>query len=96
MNKSDKWRVTVGCDLLWRFWDGEFVVFNTGSGDTHVLDAFSGEVLKSIQQQPASAAEIAICLADSLALTLEEVPLERITEVLTEFHTLGLIEPVPE
>ena len=58
--------------------------------------AFSGEVLKSIQQQPASAAEIAICLADSLALTLEEVPLERITEVLTEFHTLGLIEPVPE
>ena len=94
MNELNKWRVTVGCDLLWHFWDGEFVVFNTGSGDTHVLDVFSGEVLRSIQQQPASAAEIATCLADTLTLTAEEVPLGRITDVLAEFHILGLIEPL--
>jgi len=82
VNELNKWRVTAGWDLLWQFWDGEFVVFNTGSGDTHVLDVFSGEVLRSIEQQPASAAEIATYLADTITLTVEEVPLGRITDVL--------------
>jgi PqqD family protein of HPr-rel-A system len=88
--------VTTGCDLLWRFWDGEYVVFNTGSGDTHVLDAFSGEVLKSLQQCPATASEIAGRLGNAFAFKVEDVPAERLDQVLAEFHTLGLIESVEQ
>lgn len=94
--QSWRWRVTTGCELLWRFWGEEYVVFNTGSGDTHVLDAFSGEVLKGLQQCPATASEIAIRLVNTWAVTVEDVPVERLEPVLAEFHALGLIEPVQQ
>jgi PqqD family protein of HPr-rel-A system len=69
-------------------------VFNTGSGDTHLLDAFSGEALRILQQSPLHASELTVQVAATLGLEAEHVSLSRIDALLCTFYALGLIEPV--
>jgi PqqD family protein of HPr-rel-A system len=69
-------------------------VFNTGSGDTHLLDSLSGEVLRILQQFPLSASELTVRVATTLGLEVEHVSLSRIDDLLAQFSALGLIESV--
>ena len=70
-----------GCEILWRVWDEEFVVYNTGSGDTHLLDRFTGEVLLTLSESPATLTQLTerVCLK----MDLDPQP-----EVSSYLHTL--------
>ena len=42
---------TIGkAELTWRCWDGDYVVFNSLSGHTHVLDLTTGRVLIAVAE----------------------------------------------
>jgi len=75
--------------LLWKSWDGEFVVYNSGSGDTHLLDPLTAEVLKNIQQGPIAPAELAAKLFVSDNESLDAY----LSAVLRKLEELELIEP---
>lgn len=59
MSCSVIWRLAPGQRLLHRCWDGECVIYNDLSGDTHLLDDFTFELLRLLQAAPQSAPALA-------------------------------------
>jgi PqqD family protein of HPr-rel-A system len=84
-----------GVSLAWREWDlEEVVVYNRGSGATHLLDAFSAAALRLIAERPHSAHELAHELTVQSGAA-EQVVRARLFEVLETLRHLGLAEPAP-
>ena len=77
-----------------RNWDGEYVVYNPLSGNTHLLDIVTGEVLKIIATEPTRARAIYRRIADFLDLPADggNVP-RHVDDILHVLDDLGLIEP---
>jgi PqqD family protein of HPr-rel-A system len=88
---SYRWSVPPESDLQWRFWDGRAVVFDTPSANTHILDAFSAELLLLLRH-PASAEDLAAGLSATLQVDKSEI-LSRVESVLPVLAEAGLIEP---
>ncbi|MFQ6017088.1 MAG: HPr-rel-A system PqqD family peptide chaperone [Kiloniellaceae bacterium] len=86
------WRLPAGAELLWRFWDDEVIVYNTASGQTHLLDALSGATLKELEDCPRTIAELAGRLADRFDLDPDALS-ERLPDICAQFDKLGLAEP---
>ena len=49
--------------LVWREWDGEFLVYSAASGQTHNLNFLAGEALRSLEAEPGSVSEVVCRLA---------------------------------
>ena len=62
MNSSVIWRLAPGQRLLHRCWDGECVIYNDLSGDTHLLDEFTFELLRLLQAVPQTGSSLAASL----------------------------------
>lgn len=88
------YRIFRNCRFSWKRWDNEFVVYNPLSGDTHLLDRFSGEILKSLQDMPKSQLDLAFSLSKEIGTNADEVLTKRIGELLLKFSELNLIEPL--
>lgn len=73
------WRLTPGQALRRREWQGEYVLYNDISGDTHLLGADAIDLLLALQQ--ASAPDSALVEGDDASL-------------LAQLQALSLIEPV--
>jgi PqqD family protein of HPr-rel-A system len=68
------------------------VVYNRGSGGTHLLDAFSAAALRLIAEQPRSLEALARELAVQSGAA-EDAVRARLGEVLDALRNLGLAEP---
>jgi len=78
--------------LRFRCWDDEFIVYNSLSGDTHLLGSTAAQILLKLQQAPS----YATCLSESLA-TLPHTEMDdefviQIEHILVDLDTLALIE----
>ncbi|MFQ5774661.1 MAG: HPr-rel-A system PqqD family peptide chaperone [Kiloniellaceae bacterium] len=93
-NRPNKglWKARSDGGLSYRCWDGEYVVFNPASGNTHLLDIASGEVLMVLLSEPAGNDRIAERLADFLEVGNDESLKTAVREILDELEELGLIE----
>lgn len=75
------WRLKPGQALLRYGWDGEYVLYNDLSGDTHLLTAAACVLLDCLRGAPAShavlaqACEVEADTAESLLLDLEQLSL---------------------
>ena len=51
-------------DLLWFEWEGEgiFSLYDRGTGETHILDMGSAEVLRALCRRPADWPRLTACL----------------------------------
>ena len=92
---AEVWRLPAGVSLLWQSWDeDEVIVFNSASGQTHLLDAFSAAVLRRIEAAPTTIPDLQRYFATDLALD-ESVLSDRLSAVCERFDQLGLAEPDP-
>jgi PqqD family protein of HPr-rel-A system len=91
-----RWKVQGSPGLCWRAWDEEHVVFHPASGDTHLLNAFTAEVLHAIEECPASGEELTQLFSPACDTEDESALRQQISNVLARFHELGLIEPAHE
>jgi PqqD family protein of HPr-rel-A system len=87
-----QWRVPLGARLLRKSWGDEVVVFNTASGQTHVVDALSAAVLDALEAAPSSAGALADRFSARFGLELRACA-ERIEAVCRRFDELGLVAP---
>jgi PqqD family protein of HPr-rel-A system len=80
--------------IVWREWDGEFVVRNERSGSTHMLGPLAGAVLQVLLAADGalSNAEIDSELGDQAAAPDVTERCAAIDAVLSEFRRLGLAE----
>jgi PqqD family protein of HPr-rel-A system len=79
--------------LLSRAWEGEMVVYNDHSGETHHLDALAGEVFESLREVPGSAYELTERIAASIGLEASKDLGDTVAEILHRFEVHGLAEP---
>ena len=89
------WRVTPNFDLCWREWDGECIVYHTGTADTHYIDAVGAIILKYLEQGDASANDVVGHLGPYF-LDTEEISGQDLEKTfvrhLQGYRTLGLSE----
>ncbi len=91
-----RWRVISSYPLAWRTWDDEeYVVYHPGSGDTHVLNAMSAELLRRMEDASTTRAELVSHCVEVLGIEPDEEFARQIDHLLNELNDLGLIEPAP-
>lgn len=97
-----RWRAVAADALAWREWDGEFVVFNALTGDTHLLDVLGIAALWALQEMPPGASTDALqahLLADwadeSISLADPATVAARLPATLSALRQLGLIDALP-
>ncbi len=93
---APRWRRVPRDAIVWREWDGEFVVRNERSGSSHLLGPLAATVLQILldADDTLSVADIAARLGDPQAVAADPDWCAAIDEVLAEFHRLDLAEPV--
>ena len=84
------WRLAPGQRLQYRCWDGECVLYNDLSGDTHLLDEFALALLEQLKAEPQAAAQLAT--AFELDAHDQDAALQT---VLDDLAALFLIEALP-
>ena len=78
--------------FLFQHWDGESVVYNNMSGETHLLEQNSAELLSSIQEQPLSYQSLLNRLtAASSDISCEEIA-NYLDNTLAHFQELNLVD----
>ena len=91
MSTAISWRLTPGQQLRRRQWDGECVLYNDLSGDTHLLGADALELLLALLAGPADAGALARGL---LAAGLEADGVAGVDALLADLEGLALVEAV--
>ena len=86
------WRVPEGAHYLWQEWNDEFIVFNNLSSHSHLLDAFSAQVLKALEPHPRDIESLARGLGERFDLETENLE-SRVALIVERFDALGLVEP---
>lgn len=87
------WKVTGGGQLQWRFWQGDYVVFNPLSGNTHLLDIVAGKVLMAVLADQVATDVLSEQISTFLEVEPDAKLLAHVTSVLEKLDELGLIEP---
>ena len=76
-----------------RCWEGDYVVYNPLSGNTHIFDIVTGEILKQIMAGDVPTEKLYRHIAEFLDLPNDARVAENVGEILTSLDELGLIEP---
>ena len=96
MTSSPTWRLASGQSLQYRCWDGECVLYNDLSGDTHLLDELALALLEELQAGPRCTAR----LAAAFELAPDAAPeggdgVALLATLLDDLAALQLVETVP-
>jgi len=75
-----------------RIWDGDYVVFNPLSGNTHILDIVSGEVLAALFDGERDSRQLHGHIAAFLDVPHDMTLAARVDRVLEVLDDLGLVE----
>lgn len=87
------WRVAHDQKILWRFWEGDYVIYSALSGGTHMLDITSGKVLTRIMDRPSTIYDIRLEIADYLEVANDTELTNAVDNILKRLEDIGLIEP---
>ncbi len=87
-----QWRVISGSDLHFRIWEDEYVVYDSLSGDTHLLGSIAAQILLRLQQEPSSATALSASLASLVHAESDDELVFQIENILADLDSLALIE----
>lgn len=87
------WKIAPATSLHFKHWDEELVVFNSISGNTHLLGSDATYVLLKLQQAPANIAMLIEHLSIELQTDANEAFKKQIEQVVSQLCNLDLIEP---
>lgn len=80
--------------LLWEVWEDEHFVLNPRSGETHVLNALAGEILRALAERPHPVSELAERFGGDLAEESVAGKEQIVFALISQLDRLGLIEPM--
>ncbi|TQV83666.1 HPr-rel-A system PqqD family peptide chaperone [Denitrobaculum tricleocarpae] len=90
---SHLWYVPESGSLVWRSFDSYSLLYNERSGNTHVLDPLSREILDLLQESPRDERALLQELTSLVGDDDPEALREAIGEALVAFDSAGLIFP---
>ena len=90
-----QWRIIGGDALEFRRWDAdEVVVYNSLSGDTHLLDSSTAEILLMLRHEVLDMLSLARLLARKWRCEPTTDFLDELEMTLSDMHALSLVERV--
>ena len=89
------WRVPDSDDLVWAHWDADSSLYHRGTGETHLLDAFSSEVVQALCDGPLTLAQLSRLLADRCDTEDDPAWRQKIARILGQLRALHIIEKHP-
>ncbi|RMF08805.1 MAG: HPr-rel-A system PqqD family peptide chaperone [Alphaproteobacteria bacterium] len=90
------WSAPAACDFCMDEFDTVTVLFDPRSGDTHLLDVLSREVLDLIADQPRTTGDLARALGDLMPTTAYDEIAARVDDIVDHLDRMGLIYPSRE
>ena len=88
-----KWQIISSDQALYfHSWDNEYVVYNSLSGDTHLLNLTASRVLLKLQQSPTDAITLTKLIASTDQSESNAEKELQIEHLLAELSTFNLIE----
>ena len=88
----DRWRIVPDFVLYWRLWEDQYIVYNSGSGHTHVLDPLTAFLIQQITKHDCGTAELIQQLRALLDIEVKEESDQKLRQTLLRLEQLGLIE----
>jgi PqqD family protein of HPr-rel-A system len=97
MRGESLWRTPAPDAVVWREWEGEMVVYNHLTGNTHHLNALGGMVLSSLLRHPGGIALSALvhAIADDVGMAPDPELRSGVERALSELAELRLASPRP-
>lgn len=89
-----RWRLSPLVSLHLRQWGDEWAVFDTGSGQTHLVDTLTAMALIVLESGPSSREDIEHHVARTFDLAEPSDVSSRLDEIITSLCQLGLTEAV--
>ena len=90
--ESTRWLAIPEITLYWYSWDNEFIVYNSASGDAHLLDQVSAETLKVLERESANLSKLVDMVSASLKIKPDGKLTVYLEKLLSQLAKLGLIE----
>ncbi len=86
------WHLNELASLHWRCWDGEWVVFDVGSGQTHQMDTLTAATLLTVEACAGDIDRLVSQIANHLAVPDDHELSNAVQGVLERLAATGLIE----
>lgn len=82
--------------LLWQYWDGDYIVYQISSGETHLFNETTALMLERLGQGPASLADVRQWIVETLSITEGGLSIHQLAAAAGRLDELGLVEWVDE
>jgi len=89
-----RWRTPPSVVFHWKRLEDQYVVYNSGSGHTHVLDPVAALLVQQLTERCCDTAELVQRIAALLNLEATEEFSSELQQTLSELDELGMIEPL--
>jgi len=87
------WRIVPNATLYWQTWDDDCIVFNSASGQTHLLDPLPALLLRQVDEGCSDRESLLTGTAKLLNIELTAELLGLLDQALKQLDDAGLIEP---
>ena len=81
--------------MIWKDWGDESVVFDSRSGETHLLDLPTREALRCFELEAHDHPGLSKALAARLEIDVDAELEHYVTQLITRLDSLGLIDLAP-
>jgi len=88
------WSINSDCQLYWRHWEDDYILFNAASSQTHYLNNLGADILHFLQAHPLTDQELNQKISEKYDLELDDDTSRYIAGILASMDELGLIEPL--
>ena len=92
LRSGTHWMLNPCCELHWASWEGEKVVYNAASGDTHLLDPVTALLLGRLQVTSATTVELANFVAAEFETEFCDEVMARVHRCLVSLLNLSLVD----
>jgi PqqD family protein of HPr-rel-A system len=86
----------VSRPLLWKQWGDELVVYDIESGNTHLISPVAAKILRRLDQQPSTLAQVAEYLTSEVDIDSDPELVQHIERLISDLDELGLVKPFNE
>jgi len=87
-----RWVAPEKQELVWESWGEQYAVYDTRSGETHLLAETTARLLQCLVTCPGTVREVTEVLCNESGECCDEHSWERIAHLLRQLHDAGLVE----
>jgi PqqD family protein of HPr-rel-A system len=88
------WKILEEDTLHWEQWGKQYALYDSLSGETHLLPEFSARVLQQLSVRPRTAGVLAKVLCEGSNEVCDPAFIKQVSRLLVQLQAAGLIENV--